>query len=137
MYILIVLYMGDVEFTKICIDDDMARLALADWCCDNWHDEDSSPEDFSTGDMIEWYFDTYEDYAYYRQPIQSLGDQPVAVTQGEDILLTPGMCRIVSESLGTFPYARAQIILTEEEEGDLNDPAEAEAIMSEIISQFE
>ena len=124
-----------MEFTQSWINDDMGRLALADWCCDNWHDEDSSPEDFSHREMIEWYFDTYEDYTYYRQPIQSLGDQPVAVTQGKDIVLTPGMCRIVSESLGDFPYARAQIILAEEEEGDLGDSAEA--IMSEIISKFE
>ena len=110
--LIVVLYMGEIEFTKICFDDTMSRIELSDWCSNNWHDEDSSPEDFSIDDMIEWYFDTYEDYSYYRQPIQVLNvDKPADPVQGEDILLTPGMCAIVRNGLAQVTYGKAQELL--------------------------
>ncbi len=134
MHILIVLYMGEVEFTKLCIDEDMSRIELADWCSNNWHDEDSDPDDFSTNDRIEWYFDHYEDYAFYRQPIQGLaGNKQGAMTQGGDIILTPGMCRIIREALGEFNFDVADIIVHEEEENDLGNGGEA---IAALIQQF-
>jgi hypothetical protein len=129
--------MGDVQFTKICIDEDMARLELADWCCDNWHDEDSSPEDFSTNDMIEWYFDNYEDYSYYRQPIQGLG--PNVLTQGEDIILTPGMCAIVRNGLAhvTNENARDLLMNTDELDMDGDQYEQTAKTIGAILDQFE
>jgi hypothetical protein len=133
------MYMGEVEFTKICIDEDMARLELADWCCDNWHDEDSSPEDFSTNDMIEWYFENYEDYSYYRQPIQGLG--PGVLTQGEDIILTPGMCAIVRNGIAQVTNGQARDLLRDHEELDMDEDADqydqTAKTIGAILDQFE
>ena len=139
MYILIVLYMGEVEFTKICIDEDMARTELADWCCDNWHDEDSSPEDFSTNDLIEWYFDHYEDYAFYRQPVQGPGNQPVLPAPGKDLLLTPAMCAIVRNGLGHVNYGTANELMADNDEWDEEEDNEESGskLITALIDQFE
>jgi hypothetical protein len=133
--------MGEVEFTKICLDDAVARIELADWVCDNWHDEDSSPEDFSTDDMIEWYFDHYEDYSYYRQPIHGPGNKPVALTQGEDILLTPGMCAIVRNGIAQVTNGQARDLLRDYEELDMDEDADqydqTAKTIGAMLDQFE
>jgi len=141
--LIVVLYMGEIEFTKVVRDDGMARLHLADWCANNWHDEDSSPSDFSNEDMIEWYFDTYEDYSYYRQPIQVPNvDKPAVPVQGEDILLTPGMCAIVHYGLRQVPYGNACRLLKNFGELDVYDDDNAQqqqaiSTVSQIIDLFE
>ncbi len=142
MHILIVvLYMGEIEFTKVVRDDGMARLHLADWCAHNWHDEDSSPEDFSNDAMIDWYFDTYEDYSYYRQPIQVPNvDKPAVPVQGEDILLTPGMCDIIRNGLVQVTYGKAQELLENHGENGTVDKSStkyAQNVIGTMLNLFE
>ena len=138
MHLLIVIYMGDVEFTKLCLDEDHARNELADWCCDNWHDEDSSPEDFSTNDLIEWYFDNYEDYSYYRQPIEA--PAPPGPPQ-QDILLTPAMFAIIREGIEKVDFGRARDHLRIHDELDMgeNDDQHKQAVdtIGVLLNQFE
>lgn len=139
MYILIVLYMGEIEFTKICIDEDLARIELAEWCSNNWHDEDSDPEDFSINDRIEWYFDHYEDYSYYRQTVHMPGIKQDVLSQGEDIILTPGMCAIVRDGLAKVNYSKANELLADHDEWDdaHDDHETGVKLICALIDQFE
>lgn len=141
MHILIILNMGGVEFTKLCADGEMARMELADWCCDNWHDEDSSPEDFVTDEMIEWYFDNYEDYSYYRGPIGPAVTPAAAQAEMQDILLTPGMCAIIQNGLSKVANGRARDLLRDHDElnmgEDDNQQQQAMNTISQLKEQFE
>ena len=137
MFILIVLYDGGVEIVKVCVDEEHARAELADWCIDNWHDEDACYEDFSTDGLIEWYFDNYEDYSYYSRGHALPGQE---VPPAEDILLTPGMCAIVREGLARMSFGDARSLLQyhdEIENNGIETGQQAQLAINEIREQFE
>jgi hypothetical protein len=130
MFNLITLDCGSVLESELWPTRERCVVRLSDWCRDNWHDEDSDPDDFdSRQDMIDWFFENWEDYSWCISEIK-MPIMPV----GEDISLTPGLCRIVRESLGNFQFDYAQIILNEEEETELGT---GEQVLEGLIKQFE
>lgn len=129
-YSLILLDCGDVMLNQIFPNGDMARAALVDWVGENWADEETNPEDLETSELIDCFFEYNEDYSWYMQPVNI----PKVQDPGQDILLTPAMCRVIRESLSNFQFNFAQIILNEEEETDLGT---GEQVLEKLIAQFE
>jgi hypothetical protein len=128
MHNLILLDCGDIQQTSLHQNLERAQNALYDFVCENWHDEDSSPEDHSASDAIEWFFEHYEDYRYYIDTVH-VPDAPA----GEDVILTPGMCRIIREALGEFNFDIANVIVLEEGEEELGSGGDA---IGALIQQF-
>lgn len=131
LFNLIVLDCGSVNDSWLFNSRPSAMSKLADWCRDNWHDDEADCDDFgSNEEMIDWFFENWEDYSWCVTEIEV----PIAVPAGQDIPLTPGLCRIVRESLSNFQFNFAQIILDEEEENELGT---GEQVLEELIKQFE
>lgn len=116
--------------SEVYPNSDSASAALFGWVRENWNDEDSDPDDFVGQEMVDYFFEYNEDYAWYLQPI----NVPKTQNPEQDILLTPAMCRIVRESLGNFQFNFAQVILDDEEERDLGT---GEQVLEMLIAQFE
>jgi hypothetical protein len=59
------------------------------------------------------------------------------VPVGDEILLTPGRCRVVREALGNFEFGLVGIIMAEENELLVGDAAEFEKVIEDMIKEFE
>jgi hypothetical protein len=143
VYILVILYCGSIEFVKLCLGQEHARAELAEWVQENWISDEETPDDFETDEMIEWFFDHYEDYSCYREPIVQPGEVPgpfgLKKKKPLDILLTPGMCAIVREGLEHVDFVKANEILMEREEWDetQDNPETGSKLIIDMIGQFE
>lgn len=130
MFNLIVLDCGSVLDSWLFNSRPSAVHGLSDWCRDNWHDDDSDPDAFEDNDgLIEYFFENWEDYSWCISKIKV----PSAVPVGDEILLTPGRCRLVREALGEFSFDVADIIVKEEDERDLGTGGDA---IAALIDQF-
>ena len=141
MYILVILYCGSIEFIKLCLGQEHARAELADWVQENWISDEETPDDFETDEMIEWFFDHYEDYSCYREAVVPPKEmkRPPRYGGKQDVLLTPAMCSIVRNGLGKVDFATANEILIDNEEWDETEdtPETGSGLIVELIAQFE
>jgi hypothetical protein len=135
LFNLIVLDCGSVLDSWLFNSRPSAVHGLSDWCRDNWHDEDSDPDDFDEGNegLIDYFFENWEDYSWCISEIKV----PSAVPVGDEILLTPGRCRVVREALGNFEFGLVGIIMAEENELLVGDAAEFEKVIEDMIKEFE
>ena len=146
MFILIVLFEDEVEFTKTYFNEPHDKIGLSNWCEKIMEDTvfHDCPQGLCVTDQIEWFFEYHDLHSYYIQSIVTPAEQEMEIKpepNEDDILLTPGMCQIIRQGVSSVQYVRAREILEEHQEIDAADSVgtryeKAVKIIDELLMQF-
>ena len=144
MFIVVVLRKREFIFIKACHDKEDAAAQLSQWCYNNWQLDEWDRDDFTGEDLITRFFRDQGVWTYRLQPLQESKDLKTtfAVEQVQpDILLTPGMCAIISRGLENIKFSRVAEILGEYQElvpgGKEEHHRNSSAVIRELLKQFE